>query len=311
MPLRLAIGLLSAAALAYQLLLMRLFSIAQWHHLAFMVISLALLGYGASGAFLTVARRPLLARFETAFVAFAALFGLFAPACFALSQRFRLNPLELVWAPGQLGVVAAVYLILALPFFCAGSAIGLALARFEDSIHRLYRADLAGAAAGASAAIAVLYFMPASAALRLAGAAGGLAAGIVWVSGWASRRGRKRAGGRGASIHLVGPALAAAALLASAAWPAGWLEPRVSEYKSLAKALLVPGVEIVARRSGPLGEFAAVRSSQIPFRMAPGLSFAYSGEIPEQIVVFRRFSCLVSDRCGVHRRSHGHSLSAR
>jgi len=47
--LRLALSLVSAAALAYEILLTRLFSIIQWHHFAYMMISVALLGYGAAG----------------------------------------------------------------------------------------------------------------------------------------------------------------------------------------------------------------------------------------------------------------------
>ena len=38
-----AIALLSVAALGYEILLMRLFSIIQWHHFAYMMISVALL----------------------------------------------------------------------------------------------------------------------------------------------------------------------------------------------------------------------------------------------------------------------------
>ena len=38
---------------------MRLFSISLWHHFAYMIISLALLGYGASGALLTLAQRAM------------------------------------------------------------------------------------------------------------------------------------------------------------------------------------------------------------------------------------------------------------
>ena len=49
-----AISLVSASALAYEVLLTRLFSIVQWHHFAYMAISIALLGYGASGSFLAL-----------------------------------------------------------------------------------------------------------------------------------------------------------------------------------------------------------------------------------------------------------------
>ena len=37
-----SLALLSASALAYEVLLMRLFSIIQWHHFAYLVIALAL-----------------------------------------------------------------------------------------------------------------------------------------------------------------------------------------------------------------------------------------------------------------------------
>ena len=42
-PPLIAIALLSAAALAYEVLLARLFSIVLWHHFAYMIISVALL----------------------------------------------------------------------------------------------------------------------------------------------------------------------------------------------------------------------------------------------------------------------------
>ena len=52
------IALASASVLAYEILLMRLISIGQWHHFAYMVISMALLGFGAAGSilFLTFGR---------------------------------------------------------------------------------------------------------------------------------------------------------------------------------------------------------------------------------------------------------------
>ena len=44
--------LIAAFVLAYQIVLMRMFSIAQWHHFAAMIISIALLGFGLSGVLL-------------------------------------------------------------------------------------------------------------------------------------------------------------------------------------------------------------------------------------------------------------------
>ena len=44
-----AVALLSAATTAYEILLVRLFGVEQFHHFATMVIGVALLGLGASG----------------------------------------------------------------------------------------------------------------------------------------------------------------------------------------------------------------------------------------------------------------------
>ena len=75
-----AIGIISASALAYEVLLMRLFSIIQWHHFAYMMISLALLGYGVSGVFLALNRDRLAQLFSAAIMANMLLFCLSAPA---------------------------------------------------------------------------------------------------------------------------------------------------------------------------------------------------------------------------------------
>src|SRR5437762_10534160 len=98
MPL-VAIALTSAGLLAYEVQLTRLFAIIQWHHFAYMVISIALLGYGASGTFLAFAKDRLRRRFTSAFALFAALFALSAVAGFVVAQRLPFNPLAIIWEP--------------------------------------------------------------------------------------------------------------------------------------------------------------------------------------------------------------------
>ncbi len=51
---RLSLCLLSAAVLAFEINLTRLFSAAQFYHFAFLIVSLALLGFGASGTALAI-----------------------------------------------------------------------------------------------------------------------------------------------------------------------------------------------------------------------------------------------------------------
>ncbi|HTF66246.1 MAG TPA: hypothetical protein VK638_26530, partial [Edaphobacter sp.] len=52
-----ALLLVSASVLSYQVILVRAFSIGQWHHFSYMVISIALLGFGASGTLLAALER--------------------------------------------------------------------------------------------------------------------------------------------------------------------------------------------------------------------------------------------------------------
>ena len=75
MALLAAIGILAGASIAYEILLTRLFSILLWHHFAYMIISVALLGIGASGTFLAFAREMLTPRFTETFAGCAMLFA--------------------------------------------------------------------------------------------------------------------------------------------------------------------------------------------------------------------------------------------
>lgn len=264
--------LLSLSAVGYEVLLLRLFSIVQWYHFASLILSLALLGYGAAGTFLSLAQRRLLPRAPTFLPAAAAGFGLTALAGFGLAQRVEFNPLEIVWDSGQLINFLLVYLILAVPFFFAALGIGIVLAARKDRISRIYRADLVGGAAGAAGVIALLFlFRPSGAARWLGG--GGLAAAALFYAA-AGGTARKTA------------AAAVAAVLLALAWPGRWLVLELSPYKDLSRSLDIPGAEIVSERHGPSELLAALRSPEIPFRHAPGLSLAYRGRVPEQIAIF-------------------------
>ena len=270
----LAVGLVSAGVLAYEVLLARLFSIIQWYHFAYMVISIALLGYGASGTFLALVRERLEARAAAVFAAFAALFGITAVACFAIAERLPFNALELIWDPRQLLYLGVLYAILFVPFFCGAMCVGIALACFAEPVGRIYRADLLGAGSGALGILGLLFVVMPSRALELIGALGLLAAALASVAE-PTRRARLRA------LAYVAGAVAMAFAL-----PSAWTALQLSPYKGLSQALRVPGAVVEVERSSPLGLLSAVRSPEIPFRHAPGLSLNNLIEPAAQIGVF-------------------------
>ncbi|GAA5068434.1 class I SAM-dependent methyltransferase [Lysobacter panacisoli] len=273
-PLRLAlaIALVSAGALAYQLLLMRWLAIAHWHPFAVMIISLALLGHGASGTWLSLWLRrhgsaTLAANFERIFVACALMFAASAILAPIAARVIPFNGLELVWNPRQLMWLSALYLLLSVPFFFAAACFGLAFARHGGRIPMLYGADLAGAGVGALAALAMAW-LPVQRGLLLAAACGVLA-----VLPLATR----------ASARWSG-VLALVSVLAL--WPTQLMAPRTNEFKDLSKTLLLPQARVIAEQSGPYGWLAVVASPRVPLRHAPGLSLSYTDEPPEQLAVY-------------------------
>jgi len=274
----LAVGLISAAALALEVLLMRIYAIVGWHHFAFMMISIALLGFGAGGTAVALLSDRLAPRLATVFPACAGLFGLASIAAVALAIRLPFNPLAIVWDRTQLIWLGLGYALLLPPFFFAATALGLVFTRYPQAIGRLYAADLLGAGVGALGVVALLFVLSPEATLRCV-AALGLAAAAAWPAGRTSRA-----------------ALGAAAVLVALWLPPSWtaLRPHVSEYKGLPMALRVPDARIVAERSSPLGLIDVVESPTIPFRHAPGLSLTNLIEPPEQRGVFTDADALIA-----------------
>ena len=156
-PPYLSVALISGAALAYEILLMRLFSIIQWHHFSYMIIGLALLGYGFSGTVVSVFQRWLQAHFTFVYLACLLLFGLTSVTSFMLAQAIPFNAEMILWDSHQLVYLLLIFLLLSLPFFFAATAICLAFMQYRGQVSRIYAWDLAGAGMGSLAVIGLLF----------------------------------------------------------------------------------------------------------------------------------------------------------
>jgi len=120
-----AVFLLSLSALAFEVLLTRVFSIAQWNHLSFMVISIALFGFAASGTVLNILDTRRLDRGKklTAIVPTTTviiLYSFSAITAFMVLNRIPLDYFRLPLEPIQTIYLLTAYLLLALPFFFTG-----------------------------------------------------------------------------------------------------------------------------------------------------------------------------------------------
>ena len=266
-----AIALLSASALAYEVLLMRLFSIVQWHHFAYMVISLALLGYGASGTFLTIKSGRLLPNYPRNFVVNAFLFAVSSLALFLAAQQIPFNAQEVLWDASQPWFLLLLYLILALPFFFAANAIGLSLMRCRQHIAQIYAADMLGAGIGSIGIVLMLFIVFPDTCLRILSAIGIATAALAC---WELKIGKKL------KWFLLSISIMPLLL------PSALIQLELSPYKSLSQILHIAGSEIVEEYSSPLGLLSIVENPLVPLRHAPGLSLNATQEPPPQVGVF-------------------------
>ena len=267
-----SIFLLAGSIIAYEIVLVRLFSIAQWHHFAHMVISLALLGFGASGSVIALTQRFLNRHFHTVYTTSGVLYAISAVCCFGIIQHIPFNPFMLVWQPSQIGLLCTQYLILSVPFFFGAVCIGMALTRFNARVNQLYFFDLMGAGVGAFGIIFAMSVIPPAQNLTLISAIGFLSVLIATV------RNAHRSHWRHAGV-----------IIGIGATFTGWLllhpvEIKISPYKGLNSTLNFPDAEILSTRHSSLGLVNVVRSQSI--RAVPGLSLSSQHTIPPQLGLF-------------------------
>jgi len=179
------IFLLALSIILFQIALTRVFAIMMWHHLTYMVVSIALLGFGAAGSLLT-ARKDSLRRDSPlpALSGYSGAYGVSVFASYALVRLIEIDSLELWEDKTNLLLLLVVYAVVAVPFLLGGIAIGMALTRFVHNVSRLYFTDLVGSAAGGALSVLLLAYFGGATTVAIAAVVGlaaalslGLAAG--------------------------------------------------------------------------------------------------------------------------------------
>ena len=207
---------LALSVILFEIALTRVFAIMMWHHFTYMVISIGLLGFGASGSLLTALRaseqkgdahRPL------AICSLA--YGISVIAAFFTATRIQPDSLAIWQDKSNFLLLSLIYLVIGVPFLLGGYGIGLALTRFVKDVNRLYFADLVGSALGAGAAAFALKTFGSTASVVLAGSFGLLAAGCFACADMRRMR----------IVALLGFGLAAATSIAFCSGLATWRVP--------------------------------------------------------------------------------------
>lgn len=263
--------LVSLAALSFQLTLSRVFSVALSYHFAFMVVSLALLGYGASGSFLVLFPSLLRKNPSCFFSCSAMIFSATSLCAYIAANSLPFDPFRISWDRLQLVYLVADYLLLSVPFFFSGLCVSGALTHLATEAGRIYFFDLAGAGVGSLLVLAL--FMP------LGGE------GMVVFPALVAALGALVFGmGRSSSRWIVIlPALLVGVMIFLFWVRPSFLEVRISPYKTLKVALRYPGSRLLDTRWNAFSRVDVVESPLV--RFAPGLSLQFQKPVPPQLGV--------------------------
>jgi hypothetical protein len=255
------IFLSSFSTLAYEITLTRIFSISLSYHFAFMIISIAMLGIGASGTALSIFRRL---KNPSRLGMDSLLLGISIPLTYLLAKSIPFDPIELLWAKTEIFYIGLTYFVLSIPFFFTGLIIAKALTLFSKKSSLLYGGDLLGAGVGS---IGILFLMTVAGADQAVFCISSIALLSPLILG---RKGLK-------IVSLIFNLL----VLSIAILHPSWMNPWMSPYKELQVALRYPEAKHLRTYDSPFSRIDLFRSPAV--RFAPGLSLRYLDPLPDQI----------------------------
>ncbi len=272
--------IISAAGLCFQINLTRLYSVSHFYHFAFMVVSIAMLGFGASGTFLAVFRngndKPLGRRLAW----LATGTGVSMLGSYLLINLMPFDSFSMAVDRKQILILMLHYAALALPFFFSGMIVSLLLSRQTGSGRRVYAFNLLGSALGCLAAVLAPNFLGGEGTAALCSALAGLAA-LTFMFG--SQSGPKRK-----SIHNAVGIVTIFSIIVFSMMDIGLriggnggleiMELDLSPYKGISYALQNPEAEVISSKWNAISRVDVVHSPSL--HSIPGLSYRYLEPLP-------------------------------
>lgn len=258
------VGLTSLATLMFQVALTRIFSVALWHHFAFMVVSIAFFGYGASGTFLMIIPKTRCTPPGLSRLAF--ILSVTILLSYWCSNRIPFDPARITWDRYQWIYLLACYAVLAIPFFFAGLILALVYTHNSDKIGHLYAWDLTGAGLGCTGIFLVYSRVGEAGSVLAVCLIASLASLVFSAGGWKLNL-----------VRFFWMGILCVFLVTSPEF----LNIKISPYKTLNVALRYPGSRLLETRWDAAGRIDVIESGAV--RFAPGLSLQFHGSLPHQI----------------------------
>ena len=267
---RFSVFVTSFSILAYEIVFTRIFAWSQWVNLSPLIITMALLGFGAAGSLISLFGGWIEKRLEKVFSAGLVLFPLFLAAGFIIPSHLTFNPYELGLEPAQIGILMLYFLFMAMAFFLG--AVVICLSFMGQDVRQMVFYNLTGSGVGALAVAPLFFYVHPVWIMAGIGVAACLPALVLMV--------RSGTGGR-----RLG-AVAAAILVMAGLWqvmtlPRAWT---VSQYKPVSTALALPEARMVYEAFSPLGIVQVVEAKGL--RATAGLSLVSPFQVPVQKGIF-------------------------
>ena len=148
-----AVFLISAVLFALEVLQTRIFSFSSWHHLTYMVVAVALMGYAAAGTVLAVKKR--LKNYEKFIHIISILFVFSIPVAFFMTSRIPLDPMM----PNKLFMLIFLvsdYFFLFFPHFFGGLILLSIFQNNGKNVNISYFFSVLGSVAGCFSVLPLL-----------------------------------------------------------------------------------------------------------------------------------------------------------
>ncbi|MBN1591786.1 MAG: hypothetical protein JW941_00895 [Candidatus Coatesbacteria bacterium] len=162
------------ALLMLEVNITRLFSVVMFYHFSFLAVTMALFGLSAGGVLTYVFGDRLIKSDSPPYLsAFGILFSACTLGAFLLFKWFPFEAKMTLDSFFRLFLLCVEWTI---PFLVAGICVAIALRTYTRMISKLYFADLAGAACGCIAIVAVMEYLGSPTAVPIIAAVGGVGA---------------------------------------------------------------------------------------------------------------------------------------
>ena len=284
--------LVSTAALCFQINLTRLFSVSQFYHFAFMVVSIALLGMGASGTFLAVRKIKPGEIEEKTFPWLALGCGGSMLGAYVLVNQLPFDSYSIFVQPVQILILLLHYTALAAPFFFTGMMISMLLRKYSTASGEVYGVNLIGSAVGCLLAVTIPAWVGGEGVVAVSTAIAALA-GVCFIIGYRDvPSSSQEAAGTLVNTTLLPTVLTAILAITSILITIQTQQDRtppifqlhISPYKPISYALQNPQAEVRGTRWNAISKVEVVSSPSL--HSVPGLSYRYLEPLPRIDALF-------------------------